>query len=122
MRLRQAAAGLRNAEIAILRIGAQTIGFEILVAIMADGDALFRASAPGGGLRPRLGLAIFGLAIFGLDWLSRCGFGGGFARRRFLLCGGGGRGPPGRRLRGQPRSPFSFREASVGTPATPQER
>src|ERR1700694_1137163 len=113
MRLRPAAAGLRNAEIAILRIGAQTIGFEILVAIMADGDALFRASAPGGGLRPRLGLA-----IFGLDLLSRCGFGGGFARRRFLLCGGAGRGPRGRLLLGHRRSPFPFDEERIAQLAT----
>src|SRR5260370_16285996 len=106
MRPRQATAGLRNAEIAILRIGAQTIGFEILVAVMADSDALFRASAPGGGLRVRLGFA-----ILGLDRFSRCGFGGGFvgnsvARRRIFLRGGAGPGPRGRLLLCPSPSPF----------------
>ena len=43
MRLRQAVARSRDAEIAILRVGAQAVGLEILFAVMADGDALFRA-------------------------------------------------------------------------------
>ena len=55
-----------------MRVGAQAVGFEILVAVMTDGDALFRTDAAGGG--PRAGL---GLAILGLDRFSRCGFGGG---------------------------------------------
>ena len=40
MRLRQAVGGVRNPEVAILRIGAQAVGLEILFAVMADGDAL----------------------------------------------------------------------------------
>ena len=42
MRLRQAMARLRNAEIAVMRVGAQAVGLEILFAVMADGDALLR--------------------------------------------------------------------------------
>src|SRR5258707_14768247 len=75
MRLRQAVAGLRNAEIAIVRVSAQAIGFEILVAIVTDGDALFRPRARLCGRQPpRLGLAIL-LAILGLDMFSRGGSG-----------------------------------------------
>src|ERR1035437_9004292 len=72
MRLRQALAGVGDAEIAVLRVGAQAVGLEIFLAVMTDGDALLRTSAFGGGLRARLGLAILGLDLF-----SRCGFGGG---------------------------------------------
>ena len=79
MRLRQAMAGLGNAEIAVLRIGAQAIGFEILFAVMTDGDALFRTRARFGG-RQRAGLG-----------LARGGFGdcfaGGLARGRFFQRG-----------------------------------
>src|SRR5712672_2396346 len=99
MRLRQAVAGLRNAEIAVLRVSAQAIGFEILLAMMTDGDPLFRTRARFGG-RQRAGL---GLAVLGLDGFSRGGFGSGLvgdalvgdalARRRFLLRRGAGRGP-----------------------------
>ena len=53
MRLRQAVRGVRDAEVAVLRVGAQAVGLEILFAVMADGDAL---------LRPRL-----------LDRLGLCG-------------------------------------------------
>src|ERR1700687_1974751 len=100
MRPRQALAGVGNAEVAISGISAQTIGFEILVAIMADGDALFRTDALRRRLRARLGLA-----IFGLDGFSRGGFGSGLAgtwlaRRRFFLRGGAGRGPRCRFLLG----------------------
>src|ERR1700682_1612466 len=113
MRLRQAVAGLRNAEIAIMRIGAQAIGFEILVAIVTDGDALFRPRARFCGRQPsRLGLAIL-LAILGLDMFSRGGSGSGFARRRFFLRGGAGRGLRCRLFRrlfpGHRRSPFPSR-------------
>jgi hypothetical protein len=45
MRLGQAMGCLGNAEIAVMRVGTQTVGLEVLVAIMADGDALFRARA-----------------------------------------------------------------------------
>src|SRR5260370_37080179 len=85
MRPRQALARLGNSEVAIVRIGAQAIGLEVLVAIMADGDALFRPCALYRRRRARLGLA-----IFGLERLSRGGFGGGVARRRFFLRGGWG--------------------------------
>ena len=44
MRLRQAVAGVGDAEIAIMRVAAQAVGFEILLAIMADGDALLRTA------------------------------------------------------------------------------
>ena len=56
MRLRQAVAGFGNAEVAIMRIAAQAVGFEILVAVMADGDALFRPRALAGSSRPALAL------------------------------------------------------------------
>src|ERR1700737_426118 len=99
MRLRQAMARLGNPEIAIMRVRAQTIGFEILVAIVADGDALLWAGALGGSLR-----ASFRLAIFGLDCFSRGGLGSGlggcFARRRFFLRGGAACGPRRRLLLG----------------------
>ena len=49
MCLRQAVAGCGKPQIAVLRIGAQAVGFEILVAVMTDGDALLRAIALGGG-------------------------------------------------------------------------
>ena len=42
MRLRQAVGGVRNAEVAVFRVGAQAVGLEILFAVMADGDALLR--------------------------------------------------------------------------------
>src|SRR6202795_1347829 len=123
MRLRQAMTGLRNAEIAIVRVGAQAIGFEILVAIMTDGDALFRPRARFCGRQPpRLGLAIrlaIRLAILGLDMFSRGGFGSGFARRRFFLRGGAGRGPRCRLFRrlfpGHRRSPFPSRSGRLAT-------
>ena len=56
MRLRQAVAGVGKAEIAILGVGAQAVGFEILVAVMADGDALLRPRLrlAGADVRPRL--------------------------------------------------------------------
>src|ERR1700687_5393990 len=101
MRPRQALARLGNPEVAIVRIGAQAIGLEILVAIMADGDALFRPSALCRRRRARLGL----------NRLSRGGFGGGLvsnrlARRRFLLRGGAACCPRGRLLLWPSRFPL----------------
>src|SRR5260370_30027454 len=78
----QAVARLGNSEVAVFCVSAQTIGFEILVAVMADGDALFRTGAFCRGLR-----------ALGFDGFSRRGFGGGFAWRRFFLRGGLCRGP-----------------------------
>jgi len=76
MRLRQAMGCLANAEIAVFRVSTQTVGFEILVAIVADGDALFRTSAFCSRHAARLGFA-----ILGLDDFSRRGFAGCLARR-----------------------------------------
>ena len=45
MRLREAVGGIGKAEVAVLRVGAQAVGLEILVTMMADGDALFRPCA-----------------------------------------------------------------------------
>ena len=47
MRLRQAMGGIRNPEVAVLCVGAQAVGLEILFAVMADGDALLRSRLPG---------------------------------------------------------------------------
>ena len=47
MRLRQAVGGVRDAEVAVMRVGAQAVGLEILFAVMADGDALLRPRLPG---------------------------------------------------------------------------
>ena len=44
--MRQAVRGFRDAEIAVLRVGAQTVGLEILFTVMADRDALFRPDFP----------------------------------------------------------------------------
>jgi len=54
MRLRKTLACRGHPEIAVMRIGAQTIGFEILVAVMTDCDTLFRPGAFSGGNRTRL--------------------------------------------------------------------
>src|SRR5882724_26232 len=109
MRLRQTVARLCNAEVAILRVGAQTVGDEIFVAIMTDGDALFRTSALDGGLLTRLDLAVFGLDLF-----SRRGFRGGpgerLARRRFFLRSATACCPRCRLLLGHQCSPFSLVE------------
>ena len=51
MGLRQAMGGGGDAEVAVLRVGAQAVGLEILFAVMADGDALFRALGDGPGRR-----------------------------------------------------------------------
>jgi len=53
MRPRQAARRVGNAEIAIFGVSAQAIGFEILVAVVADGYALLWKNAPWAGLRGR---------------------------------------------------------------------
>src|SRR5258705_11977245 len=110
MRLRQALGGLANAEIAVFCVSTQTVGFEVLVAIMADGDALFRPRAFCSRYAARLGLA-----VLGFDGFSRAGFAGrlvgnSLARRRFFLGGGAGRGPRCRLLLGHRRSPFSLTE------------
>src|ERR1700730_11335480 len=75
MRLRQAVAGVGDAEVAVFRVGAQTISFEILVAIMADGDALFRTSTFCSRCAARLGL----------EFLASGGFSSGSARRLFFF-------------------------------------
>src|SRR5437764_11455615 len=46
MRPRQAGRRVGNAEVAVPRIGAQAVGLEILVAVMADRDALLRPPSP----------------------------------------------------------------------------
>ena len=51
MRLRQAVRRVRDAEVAVVRVSAQAVGLEILLAVMADGDALLRPRLLG-----RLGL------------------------------------------------------------------
>ena len=65
MRLRQAVRGFRDAEVAVLRVSAQAVGFEILLAVMADRDAL---------LRPRLRFTALDFAggsrRLGLDGLA----------------------------------------------------
>src|SRR5712692_7864577 len=99
MRLRQALGCLANAEIAVFRVGAQTVGFKVLVAIVADGDALFWTSA-----------FCRYAARLGLEFVSSRGFSGGSALRRFFLGGGAGRGPRCRLLLGHRRSPFSLTE------------
>src|ERR1035441_6168592 len=113
MRLRQAVAGGSDTEVAIMRVAAQAVGFEILLAIVADGDALLRTTQRLGCRKPARGRAIFSLAALGFNCFSRCGFrgglaGGAFARRRFFLRGGPGRGPRCRLLLGHRRSPFPF--------------
>ena len=74
MRPCHAATGVGHAEIAILRVSAQTVGFEVLVAMMADGDALFRPRALDGHGRPALAR----------KFPPRRRLGGGFSCRRFL--------------------------------------
>jgi len=70
MGARQTTARVGNAEIAVLRVGAQAVGLEILLAVMADRDTLFLA---------RLWFCNCGSAL-GLDRLSRRGFCACFAR------------------------------------------
>src|ERR1700730_18412553 len=96
MRPRQTAAGLGDPEVTIFRVTAQTVGFEILVVIMADGETLFRPRAFCNRRAARLGLEL----------LSGCVFGGTFACGRFLLRGGLSRCPRRRLLLGHRRSPF----------------
>src|SRR5258708_28101740 len=91
----QAVVRLGNYEVAVFCVSAQTIGFEILVAVMADGDALFRTGAFCRGLR-----------ALGFDGFSRRGFGGGVAWRRFFLRGGLCPGPRFRLVLGPLRSPL----------------
>lgn len=43
VRLREAARRIGKPEIAVMRVGTQAVGLEILVAIMADGNALVRS-------------------------------------------------------------------------------
>src|SRR5262245_30673848 len=79
MRLRQTAAGRGNAEVAVMRVGAQAVCLEVLVAIVTDGDALLWTRRPVGRLRaaPRL------------ERFAGGRFGGNLARRGFLLLSGG---------------------------------
>src|SRR6516164_7880467 len=70
MGARKASGRVRDAEVAILRIGAQSVGLEILLAVMADGDLLLRPRALHAGLRPPLAR----------DRLARGGFGTRLAR------------------------------------------
>src|SRR3954451_16039212 len=74
MRLRETSGSVRDAEIAVMRVGAKTVRHKILVAIVANRDALF---CP----RFRRGRSAR------LDGLSRAGF-GGWLRGRFFLYGG----------------------------------
>src|ERR1700730_5262031 len=118
MRPRQTPAGLGDPEIAISGIGAQTIGLEVLVPVMADGDALFRTHAFCNRRAAR-----FGVATFGLDRFSRGGFGNGLAlrglaRSRFFLRGGAGGSPRCRLLLGHWRPPFRFGKGSTDRPAS----
>src|SRR5665647_552806 len=70
MRPRQTLARLGHAEVAVLRVGAQAVGFKVLFAVMADGDALSWPGPLDGSRR----------AALGLEFLSRRGFGGGLGR------------------------------------------
>ena len=83
MRLRQAVRRVRDAEVAVLCVSAQAVGFEIFFAVMADGDGL---------LRPRF-----------LAWL--CGLSGAPPRLRLDgLAGGGFRPSCGPTISSSPRS------------------
>src|SRR5438309_1598273 len=88
-------ARLGNSEIPVLRVGAQAVCLEILIAMMADRDPLF-----GPRLLERNGGAGFRLAMFRFDGLSRGGSGGAFTSRRFLLRDAAGRGSRFRLLPG----------------------
>src|SRR6185437_7339005 len=81
MRLREAVTRIGNAEVAVVRIGAQTVGFKVLVAVMADRDALLWARAFDGRRRATLAGEFFARRRFG-GGLSRERFSGG----RFLPC------------------------------------
>src|ERR1043166_2940291 len=76
MRLRQPMRRVLDAEVAIMRIGAQPVGSKILFAVMADRDAL---------LRPRFGFRGVRAAALGLDGLARRGFASAPQTRPFLL-------------------------------------
>src|SRR5437764_27488 len=67
---RKAMACIGDAEIAVFRVRPQAVGLEILLAMMADRDALF-------GARLRF---CNGPRALGPDRFSRRGFRGGFAR------------------------------------------
>jgi hypothetical protein len=64
MRLRQTIGSRRNAEVAVLRVSAQAVGLEISLAVMADGDALLGARAPGGRRRGALVVRPLALMVF----------------------------------------------------------
>src|ERR1700733_3320878 len=89
MRLCEAVARIGNAEVTVMRVGAQAVGFEVFLAVMADGDALLGTRALYRCCCPALALQL----------LARGGFGGGFTRRRFFLRGGLGGGTRGRLAR-----------------------
>src|SRR3954454_12309598 len=99
MRPCQAVAGLGDSKVAVRRVSAQSISFEVLVAVVADGNALLWP-------RPfsRTRIRPLGLAPFGSQYFSRAGCASGFARG-FFLCGGAGRGSRSRLLFGHPVPP-----------------
>src|SRR5215468_12328827 len=74
MRLRQSMRRVLDAEVAIMRVGAQAVGLEIFLAMMTDGDAL---------LRPRFRLGCSRAAL-GLDGLASRGFASAPQTRPFL--------------------------------------
>src|SRR4051812_39890212 len=87
MRLRQAVGGFRDAEVAVLRVSAQAVGLEILLAVMADRDVLLRPNLLG-----RLGLWRRHAPRLRLDSLAGCGFGCRLVARPLLLHSGLRRG------------------------------
>src|SRR6478735_3837617 len=103
MRLRQAVRRVRNTEVAVLRVGAQAVGLEILLAVMADRDALLRPNLLG-----RLGLWRRNAPRLRLDGLAGCGFGCRLVARPFLLHSGLRRGARRDFLLGHGASPFLF--------------
>src|SRR5438105_9702532 len=96
MRPCQPMACLGNAEIAVLCVSAQAVGLEILLAMMADRNALLGAR-----------FWFCGRGALGLDRFSRRGFCGGCARRWFFQRGGLRRGARLRLLSRHRRSPLS---------------
>ena len=73
MRLRQAVGGVGDAEVAIMRVAAQAVGDKILVAMMADGDALLRRRAfTAAGARAPCGLSFFALIDLAADLRAGC--------------------------------------------------
>jgi hypothetical protein len=125
MRPRQAAARLGDSKVAINGVSAQTIRLEVLVTVMADGDALFRPRPFGRSDTGRLGLT-----MFGTHWFSRAGcandFSAGDFAGGFFLRGGAGRGSRFRLLLGHPMPPHSrrtrFLQGAVRSTLVPHQR